>query len=63
MLILSRYIGESTIVDNGKEKIIITILAATRGQVKLGIKASEAFSVHREEICTLIKKSKEQERR
>jgi len=47
MLILSRRLNESIIIDNNIE---ITVLDVNRGQIKIGIKAPENISVNREEI-------------
>ena len=47
MLILTREIGKSIIIDNN---IKICVLGFTKRQVKLGIEAPKNISVHREEI-------------
>ncbi len=52
MLILTRKLGEKiTIGDN----ITITLLEVKGSQVKLGIKAPEGVSVHRQEIYDRIR--------
>ena len=47
MLILSRHLNESFIID---DDIRITILDNKRGQVKLGIEAPDDVGIWREEI-------------
>jgi len=47
MLILSRRINESIIID---DKIKITVLQIRGGQLKLGIEAPDSIVVDREEI-------------
>lgn len=51
MLILTRKIGESIIIGND---INIVILAIRGGQVKIGISAPKEISVHRDEIYRRI---------
>lgn len=57
MLILTRRVGESLVID---DDIDIIVLGVKGNQVRIGIDAPEDVSVHREEIYRKIK-SKEQE--
>ena len=47
MLILTRRIGETIVIG---DETNVTVLAVQGEQVRLGIKAPKAVSVHREEI-------------
>ena len=47
MLILTRRVGETIIIDDNIE---VTVLAVKGNQVRLGIQAPEDIAVHREEI-------------
>ena len=47
MLILTRRVGETIIIDDDIE---VTVLAVKGNQVRLGIKAADHIAVHREEI-------------
>ena len=53
MLILSRKINESIVIDG---RIVIKILRIDKDNVKLGIQAPPEVSVHRQEIQDLIDK-------
>ncbi|MBN2506342.1 MAG: carbon storage regulator CsrA [Verrucomicrobia bacterium] len=53
MLILSRRINESIVIDG---RIIIKILRVDRDTVKLGIQAPPEVTVHRQEIQDLIER-------
>lgn len=53
MLIITRKLGEQITIG---DDIIITLLEIKGGQVKLGIKAPECISIHRQEIYERIKK-------
>ena len=55
MLILSRRMGESIHLG---DSVIVTVLGVARGQVKIGIEAPKALSVHREEIYQRIQDEK-----
>ncbi|WP_440210417.1 carbon storage regulator CsrA [Actinobacillus pleuropneumoniae] len=52
MLILTRKIGESSLIGDNVE---ITVLSVRGNQVKLGVNAPKEVSVHREEIYQRIK--------
>jgi len=51
MLVLSRYVGQSIIIDGD---IIVKVLGDTHGQIKLGIDAPEDVPIHREEVYNRI---------
>ncbi len=55
MLILSRKLNESIIIDG---KIIVRILRIDRDTVKLGIQAPTELPVHRQEVYEMIQKNK-----
>ena len=55
MLILTRRIGETLIVD---DDITVTILGVKGNQVRVGINAPHDVSVHREEIYVRIQNDK-----
>lgn len=54
MLLLTRRIGESIIIGDGEDRIVITVLSINRNQVRVGIDAPKTMSVHREEIYIRI---------
>jgi carbon storage regulator len=56
MLILSRKLNESIIIDG---RIIVKVLRIERDTVKLGIQAPPELPVHRQEIYDAIQRSKE----
>lgn len=58
MLILTRKIGEVLLVGDDVE---ITVLNIRGNQVKLGVNAPKAISVHRKEIYDKIKASSAEE--
>lgn len=51
MLILTRRVGESIIIN---DNVSVVILDVKGRQVKIGVNAPEAVSVHREEIYERI---------
>ena len=55
MLILSRKLNESIIIDG---RIIVKVLRIDKDTVKLGIQAPAELPVHREEIHQVIEKNK-----
>lgn len=55
MLILSRKLNESIIIDG---RIIVKVLRIDKDTVKLGIQAPPELPVHREEIHEVIQKNK-----
>jgi carbon storage regulator len=58
MLILTRRIGESIMIE---DDITITVLGIKSNQIRIGINAPKNKSVHREEIYLKIKKQEQQE--
>ena len=56
MLILSRKLNESIVIDG---KIIVKVLRIDKDTVKLGIQAPAELPVHREEIHEVIQRSKQ----
>jgi len=51
VLILTRKIGESLVIG---DDVVVTLLSIKGNQVRLGIKAPQNISVHREEIYQRI---------
>ncbi len=58
MLILTRRSGESIVIGDGKNKIIITVLSVCNKTARLGISAPKEISVHREEVFERILQAK-----
>jgi carbon storage regulator len=54
MLILSRRIGESMIIDGN---VKVHVLGVSGNQIRIGIEAPKDVSVHREEVYQRIQKS------
>ncbi|MEI7486023.1 MAG: carbon storage regulator CsrA [Chryseobacterium sp.] len=52
MLILSRKINESLVINNN---IVITVVEVGRGKVRIGIEAPSEIPVHRQEVYDAIK--------
>lgn len=52
MLILTRKIGESLLIQ---DEVEITVLSIRGSQVKIGVKAPKEITVHRKEIYERIK--------
>jgi len=59
MLILSRKLNESIVIDG---RIVVKVLRIEKESVKLGIQAPPEVPVHREEIHEAIQKGKEKPR-
>lgn len=55
MLILSRKLNESIVIDG---RIVVKILRIDKDAVKIGIQAPPEMPVHRQEIFDLIQKGK-----
>ena len=58
MLILTRRIGESVIIN---EDITVTVLGIKGNQIRIGVDAPRHVSVHREEIYQRVKKEELEE--
>ncbi len=56
MLILSRKLNESVVIDG---RIVVRILRIERDTVKIGIQAPLELPVHRQEVYDLIQKKKQ----
>ena len=56
MLILTRKVGESIVIG---DDVVVTVVEATRDQVRLGIDAPRSVSVHREEVYAQISRENE----
>ena len=56
MLILSRKLNESIVIDG---RIIVKILRIERDTVKIGIQAPSELPVHRQEVFDMIQKNKQ----
>ena len=56
MLILSRILNESIVIDG---RIVVKVLRIDKDTVKLGIQAPTELPVHREEIYNVIQKNKQ----
>ena len=55
MLILTRRVGESLIID---DHIVINILSVKGNQIRIGVTGPKEISVHREEIYNRIQSEK-----
>lgn len=53
MLILTRYVGETIVI--GADDIRVTVIEVKGRQIKLGIKAPDNMSIHREEVYDRIR--------
>jgi carbon storage regulator len=58
MLVLTRMIGESIMIGDDIE---VVLLASDRSKVRLGIKAPQSVPVHRQEIYQAIHSGEESE--
>ena len=54
MLILSRRVGESLIID---QDVKVHVLGVSGNQIRIGIEAPKEVSVHRDEVYKRIKNS------
>ena len=54
MLILSRRVGESLIID---QDVKVHVLGVSGNQIRIGIEAPKEVSVHRDEVYRRIKNS------
>lgn len=59
MLILTRKVGESLVIDN---HITVTVLDVKGNQIRLGINAPKEISIHREEIQERIQQTLSQQK-
>ena len=50
MLILTRKIGKSIIIDDGVRRVRVTVVAIRGGNVRIGIDAPREVEIHRKEI-------------
>lgn len=51
MLVVTRRIGESIIIDTGKEKIEIVLKDVRGRNARIGIRADKRFTIVRKELC------------
>lgn len=58
MLILTRRVGESLIIEIDGKKVTATVLGVKGNQVRVGVDAPKDVAVHREEIYDRIQKEK-----
>jgi len=58
MLILTRRVGETIVIG---DDVDVTVLCVKGNQVRLGVKAPKAVTVHREEIYERISREHEQQ--
>lgn len=56
MLILTRKVGESIVIG---DDVTVTVVEASRDQVRLGVDAPRHVSVHREEVYAQISRENE----
>ena len=50
MLILTRRVGETLVIDDGENEVTVTVIGVKGNQVRLGINAPRHIAVDREEI-------------
>ena len=53
MLVLTRKRGESIVIG---DNIVVTVIEARGGKIRLGIQAPEDVSIHRQEVYEAIQK-------
>lgn len=58
MLVLSRFVDESVVIDGG---IVVTVLSIRGDKVRLGIDADRSISVHRQEVADRIERARRAE--
>lgn len=60
MLVLTRKVGESIVIGDGRNEVIVTVLSGNGryGQHRIGINAPRHIPVHRQEIADRIKMEK-----
>ena len=58
MLILTRRVGETLMIG---DEVTVTVLGVKGNQVRIGVNATKAVSVHREEIYQRIQAEKYQQ--
>ena len=58
MLVLTRRVGESIIIGKDSNKVVITAISSSGGQIKFGIEAAKDIPVHREEVYQRIQENK-----
>ena len=58
MLILTRRVGESVMID---ENVVVTVLGIRGNQIRIGIEAPKDVEVHREEIFNLVNKDRQKQ--
>lgn len=58
MLILTRRVGESVMID---KDVVVTVLGIRGNQIRIGIEAPKDVEVHREEIFNLVNQDKQKQ--
>jgi carbon storage regulator len=54
MLVLTRKMGESIVIGEGKGAINVSVVACGKGRVRLGIAAPQDVVIRREELCSHV---------
>jgi carbon storage regulator len=60
MLILTRRVGESTMIG---DEITVTVIGVNANQIRLGIGAPKEIPVHREEVYVRLQEENARQRR